>query len=136
MTKQALFKANGKTKLSWKELESVLLDIEITLNDRPLGCIEDGIHKPNLMILGQPNFELKFDANNTDDCDLKNRGKYIRSCKYRVWSRWTKEYLRGLREQHRLVQGTETKGRRCCDYTRHTRKTEHTGKLGLSISFY
>lgn len=63
MTKQALFKAIRKTKLTWKELESVLLDIEITLNSGPIGYIEDDMHTPiltpNLMVLGQPNFDWK-----------------------------------------------------------------------------
>ena len=75
MTKQALIKAIGKTKLTWKELESVLLDIDITLNNRPLGYIEDGVHTliltRNLMILEQPTFGSEGDGDNTEDCDLK-----------------------------------------------------------------
>ena len=50
LTKQALLKAIGKMKLTQKELE-----IEITLNNRPLRYIEDEIHTPvlipNLVIL-------------------------------------------------------------------------------------
>ena len=91
LTKQALFKAIRKTKLTWKELESVLLDIETTLNSRPIGYIEDDIHTPiltpNLMVLGQPNFRLEGDADNTVDCDLKKQAKYIRSSKNCVWVR-------------------------------------------------
>lgn len=75
LTKQALIKAIGKTQLIWKELESVPLDIEITLNNRPLGCIEDGVHTliltGNLMILEQPTFGSEGDGGNTEDCDLK-----------------------------------------------------------------
>ena len=44
LTKQSLFKAIWKTKVTWKELESVLFDIEIKLNIRQLGYIEDDIH--------------------------------------------------------------------------------------------
>ena len=55
------------------------------------------------MILGQPNFGLEGDVDNIEDCDLKRLTKYIRSCKARIWLRWTKEYLIGLREQHNLV---------------------------------
>ena len=36
LVKQALYKTTGKANLSWKELEEVLLDIETTLNNRPL----------------------------------------------------------------------------------------------------
>ena len=46
LTKQSLFKAIWKTKVTCKELESVLFDIEITLNIRQLGYIEDDIHIP------------------------------------------------------------------------------------------
>ena len=71
MTKQALLKPIEKIQLRWKELESSLLDIEITFNNRLLGYIEDDIyttiHKPKLMILGQPNFGLEVDAYNIED---------------------------------------------------------------------
>ena len=106
-----MFKAIGKAKLTWKELESVLFDIEITLNNRPLGYIEDDIHTPiltpNFVIPGQPNFRLDGDVENTEDCDLKKQAKYICSCKDRVRSRWTKEYLRDFREQHNLVHNSK-----------------------------
>ena len=61
---------------------------------------------PNLMFLGQPNFWLR-DVDNTEDCDLKKRAKYICSCKNRVWLSWNEEYLRGLREQHNLVHNSK-----------------------------
>ena len=111
LTKQALLKANGKVKLTWKELESVVLNIEITLNNLPRRYIEDDIHTPNLtpnlMILGQPNFELEGDEDNTKECNLKKRAKRICSCKNRVWSRYTKDYLKDLREQHSLIQNSK-----------------------------
>ena len=71
-----MLKAFEKTKLTSKELETLLLDIKITLNNQLLGYIEDPIHTPilttNLMILEQQYFALKGDAaGNTEDCDLK-----------------------------------------------------------------
>ena len=44
LTKQTLFKAIGKTKLTWKELESVLLDIEMDkgVSERPGGATQPG----------------------------------------------------------------------------------------------
>ena len=36
LTKQSLFRTLGKTSLSWNELESVVLDVEVNLNNRPL----------------------------------------------------------------------------------------------------
>ena len=46
---------------------------------------------------------LEGDVDITEDCDLKKRAKYTRSCKNRVWSRSTKKYLRHLKGQHNLV---------------------------------
>ena len=43
LVKAALYKAIGNGHLQWKELESVLLSVETTLNDRPLGYVEDDI---------------------------------------------------------------------------------------------
>ena len=77
MTKQALLKAIAKVKLTWKDLESVLLDTEIKLNNQQLGYIEGDIHTPiltpNFMILAQPMFGLEGDIENNEDCDQKKR---------------------------------------------------------------
>ena len=43
LTKQLLFKSLGKASLSWNELESVLLDVEVNLKNWPLTYIEDNI---------------------------------------------------------------------------------------------
>ena len=34
--------------------------------------------------------------------DLRKRAKYLRRCKDAMWKRWTREYLRALRERHGL----------------------------------
>ena len=39
--KQALYKVIGKSTLQWNELESVILDVKTTLNNRPLGYVDD-----------------------------------------------------------------------------------------------
>ena len=56
VTKQSLNKAIGNGHLRWHELEEVILDVEIILNDRPLGYVEDYIQMPiltpNLMLFG------------------------------------------------------------------------------------
>ena len=43
LMKQCSYKTGGKTNLSWQELEDVLLDVEITLNNRSLNYLEDDI---------------------------------------------------------------------------------------------
>ena len=48
LVKRALYKSIGNSCLSWDELQDVLLDIEVTLNNRPLGYQEDDIELPAL----------------------------------------------------------------------------------------
>ena len=37
-----------------------------------------------------------------NNADLRKRARYLQRCKDAVWRRWTKEYLRALRERHNL----------------------------------
>ena len=58
-----MYKTIGKNSLTWYELEEVLMDIEITLNNRPLSYVEDDIQMPiltpNTMIYRIAFLELK-----------------------------------------------------------------------------
>ena len=46
--KWALHKSIGGVNLAWSELEEVILDVEITLNNRPLTYLEDDVQLPTL----------------------------------------------------------------------------------------
>ena len=90
LTKQSLFKLLGKTSLSWNELESVLLDVEVNLNKRPLTYIEDDIQypmlTPNSMLLGQDTVILGEDPEEEDNRgSWKKCQKYIARCKDAAW---------------------------------------------------
>ena len=50
LVKGALNKTIGNGCQAWKELEEVLLDVEITLNNRPLGYVKDDIKLPVLIL--------------------------------------------------------------------------------------
>ena len=54
LIKARLYSTIGKTQLTWADLGEVLPNIEITLNNRPLGNIEEGypILTSNTLILG------------------------------------------------------------------------------------
>ena len=105
LVKRSLNKTIGNGRLRWGELEDVLLDVEVTLNNRPLGYVEDDVQLPlitpnSMQFIGttilpekEPHRELR---------DLRKRAKYMKRCKDAMWTRWTKEYLRGLRERHNL----------------------------------
>ena len=60
LTKQALFKAIWKAELTWKGLKSVILDIEITLNNKRIDYIEDDIHTPILITKLDVSWTTKF----------------------------------------------------------------------------
>ena len=85
------YKVMGMSTLSWKDLEALLLDVEITLNNRPLGYVDDDVERsiltPNLMMLGTPNFSLEDSIDLVKDHDLKKRTKYLWSYKDKVWRR-------------------------------------------------
>ena len=43
LEKQCLYKTTGRASLSQKEFEEIVLDIEVTLNSRPLLYVEEDI---------------------------------------------------------------------------------------------
>ena len=106
LVKGSLYKSIGNGLLSWTELQEVLLDVKVALNDRPLDCVEDDIQlsilTPSSLLHTQPNALPVLEPHHIQDYDLRKRAKYLRKCKDAVWSRWTKEYVRGFRERHRL----------------------------------
>ena len=93
LVKRALYKGIGCASLFWNELEEVLLDVEVTLNNRPLCYVEDDVQLPVLtpstMMFGQP--KLIPEDLDEEDADLRKRARYLRSGKDVLWSRWTGE---------------------------------------------
>lgn len=106
LVKGALYKCIGNGLLSWTERQEVLLDTEEALNNRPLSYVDDDIQlpilTPNSFLYGQPNMPPELEPHRVQEHDLRKRAKYLRRCKDALWLRWTREYLRGLRERHRL----------------------------------
>ena len=105
LIKNAFYKTAGKAALSWAELEKVLLDIENTLNNRPLTHDEDDLEysilTTNTLVTVQnlilPNKNLE-----KENKYLCKRFKYIRKCKETAWLRWRKEYIKSFRERHNM----------------------------------
>ena len=104
--KQSMYKTIGKTTLTFNELEEVLLDVEQTLNNRPLTYVEDDVEfptlTPNSLIFGIQNHIPTMEKYDIVDKDLRKRAKYVQSCKNAAWSRWSNEYIKALRERHNL----------------------------------
>ena len=106
LVKNALYKVVGSAKLTYGELQDILLDTQITLNNRPLTYCEDDLQlpvlTPNMMILGKANYLLELPSTEIEDIDLRKRAKYLVKCKEALWRRWRNEYMRALRERHDL----------------------------------
>ncbi len=101
--KQSLYKVIGGLNLKWKELAKVLLDVEISLNNRPLTYVKDDVElsvlTPNLMITGE-SYVLHDEESDSTEEEMRRRAKYVLQSKQAVWKRWTGEYMRALRERH------------------------------------
>ena len=96
--------------VGWHELAEVILDVEITLNNRPLGYVEDDVQMPVLttrvMLYGQPNQLPEEEAEAIEDVNLRKSAKYLKRWQDVLWSRWTTEYLKALRERYNLNHRT------------------------------
>ena len=105
IVKSALRMCIRNGMLKWKELEEVLLDIQVTLNNRPLSYIEDEVQfpvlTPNTLLFANSNILPELETHHIVDGDLHRRAKHLLRCKEAVWKRWSREYLRSLRERHR-----------------------------------
>ena len=112
LVKQSLYKSVGKANLKWEELQEVMLDIEIALNNRPLGYVEDDVQlpllTPNALQFGLPKSLPEEDPDSLENVDLRKRARYLRRCKDALWFRWTKEYITALRERHNLKYKSKT----------------------------
>ena len=100
LVKNCLFKSIGRGCLTWEELADVLLDIEITLSNRPLSYIQDDLRNPiltpNSLMFVLSNVLPEIESHGVDERDLRKRDKFLKRCKDAVWKRWTNEYVRGV----------------------------------------
>ena len=85
--KNAFYKTVGNRTLRWTELEEVVIDVEISLNNRPLSYVEDDVQlpllTPNSMLAINPNHLHELKAYYVDEADLRKRAKHVKKCKRR-----------------------------------------------------
>ena len=109
LMKAAFYKTVGQGLLTWEELTEVLLSIEVTLNNRPLSYLEEDVQLPTLMqnsfLFNNSNILPELAPYHVNERDLRKRAKFPLKTKDTMWRRWTSEYLRALRERHRLKCG-------------------------------
>ena len=137
LVKQSLYKTIGNGNLLWKELQEVILDIEIALNNRPLSYVEEDVQlpmlTPNALLFGQPNLLPEMDPDRMEEADLRKRAKYLLRCKEVLWSRWTREYVKALRERHNLIHKTKSMSVKAGDVVLIKGEERNRGKWKLGV---
>ena len=106
--KRCLKQTVNKSRLSYDELQTVLLEIENVLNSRPLCYLydddQDDILTPNRLLYGK---KLDVDNVNSDICvnnlnsreeNLTKRKQYLSTVLQHFWRRWSQDYVTSLRE--------------------------------------
>ena len=120
-TKRCLKKIIGTTKLSYEELQTVLVEVEAILNSRPLTYVSsEDLEEPltpSHLLTGRRLISLPDPQDSEDDPEyhashtpevLTRRMKHLTVMLDHFWKRWKLEYLVELREMHRYAQKPTT----------------------------
>ena len=112
--KKCLRKVLGNAKLSHDELNTLLTEIECTVNSRPLtyqyNDLDEVLTPPHL-IYGcrlsplSDNFHLDSDTDLENSDILSRRFSYLSRKLQHFWGRWRRKYLVDLRESHGMNNG-------------------------------
>ena len=107
VTKTVLYKTMGKAKLRFRELETILIQVEGVLNNRPLTYqgedLEEEVITPNHLIYGAAHpTTAEHDSDSDEEIPLNKSIRYSQMKKQHLWKRWTKGYIFSLREFHRV----------------------------------
>ena len=100
--KKTLHKTLGMSHLSHEAFESVIMDIERNLNNRPLTYVEaereeEAVLTPN-MILWERDLYVVKDTEGSDAEKLTRMAKRLENAKANAWKRWKREYVHSLME--------------------------------------
>lgn len=109
LVKTCLRKVLGQARLNFDELVTVLVEVEATLNSRPLTYEDEEVSTevltPSHLIYGRQINSLPGEQRDSiEDSDKLNsvtRFNYITKVLEHFWNRWRTEYLTNLREFHK-----------------------------------
>jgi sporulation protein YlmC with PRC-barrel domain len=106
--KKTLYKTMGRSHLRYEQMESVVMDIERHLNNRPLTYVEsdngeEQVLTPNVIMWGQNSHTVEDIEIEGDEVSKLHARLMLK--RQQVWQRWKKEYVHSLMESHRVHIG-------------------------------
>ena len=118
-TKRCLRKMIGRSRLSYDELATILIEIEMIINSRPITYVsssdlEEPLTPSHLLtghrLLNLPdnlcyNQEEDYEPNTNPEI-LTRRMRFLNTTLKQFWRRWRREYLLELRNSHRTTKRT------------------------------
>ena len=103
-TKRALQAVIKERTFTDDALNTIMTEVESTVNSRPLTTVSDNIDDyealmPNHFLLGQGSNNTPVINNKEVDVTVRRKWKAVRVATNILWSRWTQEYLSMLTER-------------------------------------
>ena len=97
------------TRTTYIELQTLVQEIELILNNRPMDVDYDDdqedILSPNHFIFGRQLPTTNLSTQNSDsDLNLSKRKKMLQTILNHFWSRWRREYVTSLRQFQKSKQ--------------------------------
>ena len=107
-----MHKTLGRSHLSYEAFESVIMDIERNLNNRPLTYVEaegeeETVLTPNIILWGRDAYAVE-DTEGSDAEKLTRMAKRLEDAKANAWKHWKRENVYSPIESHRLNKETGT----------------------------
>ena len=102
--KRHLHRVAAPKKLTYKEFATLLVEIELVLNSRPLGPISvdpDDIHllTPAHFLIGGPLMAHPHPVAADLDLDRVTHWRLVNTMRDHLWARWGREYLKSLQQR-------------------------------------
>ena len=102
LLKSCLMRVLGLAKISFKEFKESLLDVEATLNNRPLTYLDEEFGPealtPNHLIHGRRIPMIAYEQLESEsEVEATRRWKHLQKQLQHFWKRWNHEYISSLR---------------------------------------